>query len=114
MLVTIRPNFASGGASRQFDNLGTFSISGGASGSDALGSFAYNTDASAADDQKSAMLPFDAGQVDLITNKTDLVDPIGFDPVDFTQNAITYRLRVTNNGPSLATNLRVTDVIAPP
>jgi uncharacterized repeat protein (TIGR01451 family) len=114
MLVTIRPNFASGGAARQFDNLGTFSISGGASGNDALGSFEFNSDASAADDQKSAMLPFEAGQVDLITNKTDLVDPVGFDPVDFTQNAITYRLRVTNNGPSVATGLHVSDVIAPP
>jgi len=114
MAVTIRPNFASGGATRQFDNVGTFSISGGASGSDALGSFEYNADASAADDQKSAMLPFEAGQVDLITNKTDLVDPVGFDPGDFTQNAITYRLRVTNNGPSVATALHVSDVIAPP
>ncbi|MDP1696856.1 MAG: SdrD B-like domain-containing protein [Xanthomonadaceae bacterium] len=114
MLLTIRPNFASGGATRQFDNIGSFSISGGASGSDALGSFEFNTIATPADDEKAAMLPFEAGQVDLITNKTDLVDPIGFDPSDFTQNAITYRLRVTNNGPSLATALHVTDVIAPP
>lgn len=114
MLLTIRPNFASGPGVRQFDNTATFSISGGASGSDALGSFAFNTDASAADDEKSAMLPFDAGQVDLITNKTDIVDPIGFDPFDFTLNDITYRVTVRNQGPSVATGVHVTDVLAPP
>jgi len=113
-LVTIRPNFASGAGVRQFDNTATFSITGGASGSDALGSFEFNSDASAADDQKSAMLPFEAGQVDLITNKTDVVDPIGFDPFDFNLNDITYRVTVRNQGPSVATGVRITDVIAPP
>jgi uncharacterized repeat protein (TIGR01451 family) len=114
MLVTIRPNFASGAGVRQFDNTATFSITGGASGSDALGTFEFNSDASAADDQKSAMLPFEAGQVDLITNKTDVVDPIGFDPFDFNLNDITYRVTVRNQGPSVATGVHITDVIAPP
>lgn len=114
MLVTIRPNFASGAGVRQFDNTATFSITGGASGSDALGTFEFNSDASAADDQKSAMLPFEAGQVDLITNKTDVVDPIGFDPFDFSLNDITYRVTVRNQGPSVATGVHITDVIAPP
>lgn len=114
MLLTIRPNFASGAGVRNFDNTATFDITGGASGSDGLGTFEFNTDASAADDQKSAMLPFDAGQVDLIANKTDVVDPIGFDPFDFSLNDITYRVTVRNQGPSVATGVHITDVITPP
>ena len=114
MLVTIRPNFASGPGLRSFANTATFSLASGNSGNDALGSFDFNSDPSAADDEKSALLDFEAGQVDLIANKTDLVDPIGFDPFDFNQNAITYRVRVTNQGPSVATNVRVQDVISPP
>lgn len=123
LTVRIRPNLQAGGSSggRQFSNVADFSFSGDADGrgSDALGDYDYNSVATAADDQKDATLVFNDSQVDLIANKVDLgfaggVDPLGYDPASPASNLITYRIRVNNLGPSVATATHVVDTIAPP
>jgi uncharacterized repeat protein (TIGR01451 family) len=123
--VTIRPNVNSGNTGRVFTNIADFffdrngdGVADPASGSDANGGFNFNTNTGAADDQRSASLPFNSGSVDLITNKVDTgftggVDPLGYDATDVTLNAITYRVTVRNNGPSVATNVRISDTISP-
>ena len=123
MTVVIRPNVNVGNTGRTFTNLADFYFDRDnngtpdpATGTDANGSFDYNLNT--ADDQRSATLPFNSGAVDLITNKVDVgftggVDPVGYNANDVSQNVITYRLTVRNNGPSLATNVRVTDTITP-
>ncbi|MHC9086687.1 SdrD B-like domain-containing protein [Luteimonas sp. RIT-PG2_3] len=119
--VTIRPNVNSGNnpAGRQFDNVASFVINGGATGSDADGPFNYNTDISDADDTKSASLTFQQGEADLIVNKTDLgftggVDPLGYDALNPAANLITYRISVRNIGPSVASSVRIHDTYRVP
>lgn len=125
LTVVIRPNVNVGNTGRVFTNVADFFFDRNgdgtpdpASGSDANGSFDFNTDASAGDDQRSASLPFNSGSVDLITNKVDTgftggVDPLGYDAVTPANNAITYRVTVRNNGPSVATNVRISDTLTP-
>ncbi|WCE05664.1 SdrD B-like domain-containing protein [Pseudoxanthomonas sp. JBR18] len=123
--VVIRPNVNSGNTGRQFDNTADFVIdldgdgNGDATaGTDGDGNtYDFNTDTS--DDSKSAQLPFEAGQVDLITNKVDTgftggVDPLGYDAINPSANLITYRVTIRNNGPSVATDVRLTDTFTPP
>ncbi|WP_203322499.1 SdrD B-like domain-containing protein [Pseudoxanthomonas beigongshangi] len=119
--VQIRPNVNSNNnpAGRQFTNVASFDITGGASGSDANGPFDYNTNTSAADDQKNASLTFEQGAADLVVNKDDLgftggVDPLGYDAVNTAANLITYRITVLNRGPSVATSVRITDTFRAP
>jgi uncharacterized repeat protein (TIGR01451 family) len=125
LTVVIRPNVNVGNTGRVFTNVADFFFDRNndgtpdpASGSDANGSFDFNTDGSAGDDQRSASLPFNSGSVDLITNKVDTgftggVDPLGYDAVTPANNAITYRVTVRNNGPSVATNVRISDTLTP-
>ncbi|MEL1265734.1 SdrD B-like domain-containing protein [Pseudoxanthomonas putridarboris] len=125
LTVVIRPNVNVGNTGRVFTNLADFFFDRNgdgnpdpATGTDANGSFDFNTDTSAADDQRSASLPFNSGSVDLITNKVDTgfaggVDPLGYDAVTMANNAVTYRITVRNNGPSVATNVRISDTITP-
>ncbi|MEJ1098436.1 MULTISPECIES: SdrD B-like domain-containing protein [unclassified Pseudoxanthomonas] len=125
LTVVIRPNVNSGNTGRVFNNTADFffdrnndGTADPATGSDANGSFDYNTDTSAADDERSASLPFGSGSVDLITNKVDTgfaggVDPLGYDATNLALNAITYRVTVLNNGPSVASNVRISDTITP-
>ena len=125
MTVVIRPNVNAGNTGRVFNNVADFFFDRNgdgtpdpSTGSDANGSFDYNAIATPADDQRSATLPFSSGAVDLITNKVDTgfpggVDPLGYDAVTMANNAITYRVTVRNNGPSVATNVRISDTISP-
>ena len=125
LTVVIRPNVNVGNTGRVFNNVADFffdrnndGAADPASGTDANGSFDYNTDTSVGDDQRSASLPFGSGSVDLITNKVDTgftggVDPLGYDGITMANNAITYRITVRNNGPSVATNVRISDTITP-
>ena len=125
LTVVIRPNVNSGNTGRVFNNTADFffdrnndGTADPAIGSDANGNFDYNSDTSAADDERSASLPFGSGSVDLITNKVDTgfaggVDPLGYDATNMALNAITYRVTVLNNGPSVASNVRITDTITP-
>lgn len=125
LTVVIRPNVNVGNTGRQFTNEADFfldrnndGVADSATGSDANGSFNYNVDFSGGDDKRSATLTFGSGSVDLITNKVDTgftggIDPLGFDATNLANNAITYRVTVRNDGPSVATNVRISDTLTP-
>lgn len=117
--LSIRPNVNASNTGRVFDNVAGFSFPGGASGNDANGAWNYNLVATPADDSKSARLTFGEGKVDLLVQKNDQgfasgVDPLGFDPQVPANNYLTYRVRVTNQGPSLASDTRIRDSLVPP
>lgn len=59
---------------------------------------------------KSATLVVNPAAVDLLTNKIDYVDPVPFAGNAF----IDYRVLVTSNGPSYATNVRISETMTPP
>ena len=110
--ITLRPNF---GAAGPYTAVGSFTFPGDTStGSDAQGAWEYNSVAGAADDERSETLTLSADQINLITNKTDLVDPIGFDPSNFSNNLIVYRVTVRNLGPSVASSVQIADTVTPP
>ncbi len=123
--VVIRPNVNAANTGRQFDNLADFAIDldgdgqgDATAGTDGDGN-TYDFNNNTGDDSKSAQLPFESGQVDLITNKIDTgfsggVDPLGFDAVNAAANLITYQVTIRNNGPSVATNVRLRDTFTPP
>ena len=99
--ISVRPNFQAGNAARVFGNdatVATTSVENPAGGDNG-----NNT--------RSASLNVDPAAVDLLVNKTDIVDPVAF-----TAGAtfINYRVRVTSNGPSFATNVRASEVMTPP
>jgi len=78
-------------------------------------------DSNSANDSKSATLVVDSAQVDLVTNKSDVpsaagvgADPLGFDATAPLSNVVTYRVTVSNSGPSVATGVSVADVYTPP
>mgnify|MGYP000144404910 CR=1 FL=1 len=57
-------------------------------------------------------------EIDLLVNKTDFVDPLGWTPTPNAfpgslDNIIVYKVDITNRGPSIATGLRLEDVITP-
>ena len=116
MSVVIRPNIDSGNTTgRSLYNMADFGFTGPSNGAE----FEYNSDPN--DDKSEATLSFDQGSVDLITNKVDAgfagaIDPLGFDsrPGNGANNRVIYRIEVTNNGPSLATNVIIDDTITPP
>lgn len=118
--ITIRPNNQAGGsAGRRFDNVADFTFTGASTGTDGLGEFDYNAVDTAADDEKTATLTFQANAVDLLTNQVDTgfgpsgQDPLGYDPNTPSANVISYRTSVTNQGPSVANNVRIRETITP-
>ncbi len=98
--VVIRPNWMTGDPSRTLGNTATISS-------------ATTLDRDNSNDQKSATLTINSSGLDLLVNKTDLVDPIGYDPTTPANNIVTYRIDVTNQGPSLATGLTLVDTLSP-
>ena len=98
--MVVRANFQSGNAIRTFTNLASITTTavenpaGGDNGNNSLG----------------ATLTINASQVDLLTNTIDYVDPVVFAGNAF----IDYRVLVTNNGPSYATNVRISETNLPP
>jgi len=117
--LSIRPNVNASNTGRVFDNVAGFSFPDGAVGSDANGDWNYNLVSTSDDDTKSARLTFGEGRVDLLVQKNDQgftggVDPLGFDPQVPANNYLTYRVRVTNQGPSLASDTRIRDSLVPP
>lgn len=53
--------------------------------------------------------------IDLLVNKTDLVDPVPFVSInDLHPTFIDYRVRVRSNGPSFGTNVRISESMTPP
>ena len=72
-------------------------------------------------DSKTATLDISGAQVDLIANITDVPsfvgvnpDPLGYDGITTSNNVITYRVTVTNSGPSVATGVQFHNVYTPP
>ncbi|WP_169307302.1 SdrD B-like domain-containing protein [Chitiniphilus eburneus] len=104
--VVVRPNWMAGSAQRQLGNQAVASTT--------------THDAQPANDSKSATLLIDPAQVDMLVNVTDATavgagpDPLGYNPVDLGENVIVYRVTATNNGPSYASGITLTNVFTPP
>jgi uncharacterized repeat protein (TIGR01451 family) len=98
-----RPNFKSGNASRIFTNVANVTTT-----------TAERPDGTDGGNNVSPTitLKVDPAALDLLVNKDDT----GFDPVAFTSGNtfLSYRVNVTNNGPSYATGVKVTEVMTPP
>ncbi|NOQ77683.1 MAG: DUF11 domain-containing protein [Methylococcaceae bacterium] len=62
---------------------------------------------------QSQSLAIISAELDLLVNKTDLVDPVGFDIDNPTAAVIVYKVDATNRGPSLATDVVLTDKMTP-
>ncbi len=98
--VVVRPNFLAGNSARTVGNTATVSTtsvenpSGGDNGNNA----------------QSATLTINPASVDLLVNKTDVVDPVPF----ATNAFLDYAITVTSNGPSFATGVLITENITPP
>ncbi|MDQ2797819.1 MAG: hypothetical protein M3Y06_11790, partial [Actinomycetota bacterium] len=104
--VVVRPNWQAGAAARTLANTATVSTSTPEDSVGGQGTFA---------DGKSLTLNINPASVDMLINDSDLVDPIGYDPVAATNNDITYAVAETNNnGPSLATGTGFTFTMTPP
>lgn len=111
LVVRIRPNFmASPPSPRTLSN--TASVTTTTRESDGPAG-AVNPNNS-----KTATLTILAADLDMLINKTDAApygpDPIGYDASDTTKNVFSYRIRLTNQGPSYATGVVFTDVITTP
>ncbi len=109
--VTLMPNWQPGVAVRSLADTGTVSTTTQekADGTD----FGNNS--------KQATLTVNPASLDALINISDAApagpDPLGFDPTappGNLINLITYAIRITNRGPSLATGLTFTDVMTPP
>ena len=105
--LVVRPNFQAGNGVRAVSNSASVSTStvenpaGGDNGNNS----------------RNAALTVNAAQVDLVTNKADVfggvvVDPVGYLPG--TGAVMSYAVRVTNSGPSFATNVRISENMVPP
>ncbi len=117
--LSIRPNVNATNTGRVFENVAGFRFPNGATGSDASGNWNYNQIATAADDTRSATLTFSEGRVDLLVQKNDQgftggIDPLGYDPNVPANNHITYKVSVTNQGPSLSSDTRIRDSFVVP
>ena len=98
--LVARPNFMPGNGARNFANTASITTSTPESpnGNDN------------GNNSRSAALPVAPAAVDLLLNKTDFEDPVIFNNGAF----MNYRVRVTSNGPSYATNVRISEVMTPP
>jgi len=94
----VRPNFLAGNPTRTFSNTATIATT--------------TTESNAANNTGSSTLEVQPALLDLVVNKTDLVDPVGFDSTS-TNNFIDYRIDITNSGPSYGTGIQITDTMTP-
>ncbi len=97
--VIIRPNWQSGDPVRTINNTAAITTT--------------TTESNATNNSRTATLTVTASDLDLLVNKTDLVDPIGYEAGVPANNTITYLVRITNRGASLATGLVLTDAMTP-
>ena len=108
LTVVIRPNWKSGAAQRLFNNTASITTS--------TWENTANTDNG--NNSTTATLTVDAAAVDVLVNVTDSSpagpDPLGYDPGVPANNVITYKVGITNRGPSLATGVTLIDSITPP
>jgi uncharacterized repeat protein (TIGR01451 family) len=101
-----RPNWQAGNAARSFGNLArvnTTSVENPAGGDNG-------------NNERSATLPVQPAAVDLLVNKTDRVGAVNLDPVGFDagNTFLSYQVGVTNNGPSFASGVTITETLTPP
>lgn len=104
--LRVRPNFQPGNGARTFTNLArvnTTSVENPAGGDNG-------------NNEQTATLNVTAAQVDLLVNKTDRVGALNLDPVPFVSGStfLGYQVSVTNNGPSYATGVRISELMTPP
>ena len=99
--VVARPNFMAGNPARSVSNtasISTTSIENPAGGDNGNNSLA-------------ATLAITPASLNLLINKTDVVDPVAF----FAGGTfLDYRLAVSNAGPSFGTGVKVTETMTPP
>jgi large repetitive protein len=103
--LRVRPNFQAGTGVRTIPN--TANITSTTADSD--------TD----NNTQSTSLTVNPALLDLITNKTDRVGNVNYDPVPYGSPVANvaemyYQVTVTNSGPSFGTNVRVNENMAPP
>lgn len=112
--LTLRPNWISGDADRQFTNQATATTTtwesddtdNDGNGEDEVGSNNIN----------SATLGIQASEIDLLINNTDIPDPLGWDPAsggDTAANDVVYEVESQNRGPSLATGTQFVYTMTP-
>ena len=99
--VVARPNFMAGNPARSVDN--TASISTTSVENPAGGDNGNNS--------QSATLAIAPASLNLLINKTDVVDPV---PYVAGGTFLDYRLAVSNAGPSFGTGVKVTETMTPP
>lgn len=106
--LVIRPNWQSGSAVRTLTNTASITTT--------TWENTANTDNG--NNSQNATLTINPADVDILVNKTDSSpagpDPLGYDPVTPVNNIITYKIAITNRGPSLATGITFIDTITPP
>ena len=101
MTVVVRPNYmASPPSPRTFANTAAVTTT--------------TAEITTANNSQSYTVDILPAEVDLKIEETDLKDPVGFDPTAPATNLIVYRVDVTNNGPSFASNVQFTDTWSPP
>ncbi len=71
-----------------------------------------STEGDLTNNSRSNTLTITSNGIDLLVNKTDLVDPVPFVSVNST--FIDYRVRVRSNGPTFGTNVRISETMTPP
>ena len=98
--LVVRPNFQPGNPPRAIANTASLTTSTPES----------TTGGNGGNNSATATLNVSAAALDLLVNKTDLVDPVPFSGTTI----ISYRVRVTNNGPSFGTNVSVAESMQAP
>ncbi len=104
--LRVRPNFQAGNPARTINNtaqITTTTVENSAGGDNG-------------NNQQSASLAVTPAALDLLVNKTDGVAGANFDPVGYTAGStfLYYQIAVTNNGPSYATGVTVSESMLPP
>lgn len=100
--LTIIPNYTSDTPSRNIENTANITTT--------------TTESNYNNNEDNATLNVEVSDLDILVNKVELstlYDPIGFDPTDRTNNIIIYKVDITNQGPSLATGIILTDLMTP-
>ena len=97
--VTVRPDWDSANDSWTLDNTATAATD--------------THESNLGNNAQVAQLTVEPAALDLLVNKTDMVDPLGFDPTSPATNVITYEVTIRNRGPSLGTGLTLTDDFTP-
>jgi len=99
VVMVIRPKFATGNGDRLFTNNATISTT------------STQPAGGGAADSKPGSITIRPALLDLVVNKADVVDPIGYDA---TGTYIDYDITVRNEGPSYATGVSISDKMIPP